>query len=127
MQRVLLIVDDHLDLAKCLRRSLKRDFEKVYVATCPEEAETFLDDNIAPPTHILCDYYFAPDIPLGTELIQKWRERHTNIVQAAVITGAEIQTVDMPKGVDAVFRKPVSSNILRNFLGDHPSTNKPSK
>ncbi len=110
----LLIVDDRADVRTALRRYFGLFFECVLTAASPAEAEAHLRER-QPPV-VLCDFWLGSEYPLTTELIPGWRKRHPCIRALALMTGTKSSAVEGAEGVDAVFRKPLDLNAVREFL-----------
>lgn len=125
MKRVLLIVDDWPGMAQALRRYLQRDFAVIHIAQSPQQAEALLDRPNG-PTHVLCDYYFGEDQPLGTQLAKRWRQQFPGVERVALMTASDLPTGTLPAEVDAIFVKPIDLKALRDFLLGRNATENPS-
>lgn len=113
--RVLLIVEDRADVGRAFVRYLRRHFDEVLLATTPSDAEARLSGKPA-PTHVLCDHWLGDGYPLGTVLVSQWRQRYPQLRRAILVSGSEIEEIEAPDGVDAVFAKPADMGAVRDFL-----------
>jgi CheY-like chemotaxis protein len=116
MGEVLLIVDDIADVARSFSRLFRGNFEKVYTASTPEEAEKVLGQTDGPPTALICDYWLGKGRPLGSELIARWRAAYPSLKRVALITGSQMSELKLGPGIDGVFCKPVDLESLRDLL-----------
>lgn len=114
MNRVLLVVEDEIDVGELFRRFLRREFSQVHVARNAAEAEKVLGSNAV--THVVSDYFLAPTEPSGPTLLACWRKRWPSIRFAAVFTGQPHALGEL-SGIDAVFRKPLGFEPLLDRLG----------
>lgn len=114
-RRILLIVDDWPQVGRSLRRCLAHGFDQVHLAVTQPEAEHYLAEHR--PTHLLCDCVLGENLPLGTELIGRWRQQFPGIQLAALVTGSDMELITEGPGIDAVFRKPFDVPAMRQFLG----------
>lgn len=112
---VLLIVEDRSDVGAAFARYFRRYFEAVLVASTPSEAEAMLGASPA-PTHVICDYWLGDGHPVGSVLLPKWRQRFAGIQRGVIVSGSEIEEIDCPPGVDAVFGKPADMLAIRACL-----------
>ncbi len=117
---VLLIVDDERSVCRALTRLLVNSINQIQTATTPTEAEIILRSREV--THVICDHWFGPGQPLGTDLIYKWRERYPNIKRAVVLTGTDINKMTIPDAVDKVLPKVVDPADLIEVLGLSPQS-----
>jgi CheY-like chemotaxis protein len=124
MARVLLIVDDWPAVGRGLRRLFKKRFTDVLVATTPAEAEAHLGRPQAPPTHLLCDYFLGEGLPLGVDLVARWRREYPQLTTVGILSGSEIARMELPPGVDALFEKPVDAAVLMRFLEEGSEDNR---
>jgi ActR/RegA family two-component response regulator len=115
-KRVLLIVDDIPEVARALRRFLRKDFDAVHVAHTVEEAEGYLGAPESPPTHLVCDQYLGKGKALGADLIPVWRERYSHLRVAVLFTGSEVDRLVVRPGIDKIFGKPIDVRELLRFL-----------
>lgn len=113
--RVLLIVEDRRDVGTAFARYFRRHFDAVVLAGTPAEAEALLEGTPA-PTHVLCDHWLGEGYPLGTELVERWRQRYPRLRRAVIVSGSEIEEIRPPAGVDAVFGKPADMAAIRASL-----------
>ncbi len=116
MPRFLLIVDDREDLRVGFHRYFIRFFDEVLVASDPASAEELLSRSVNAPTHVVCDYWFGEEHPVGASVLPAWRRRYPSIVKAALVSGSEVAELPATEGIDAVFEKPVDLKSLRAFL-----------
>ncbi len=112
--RVLLIVDDEIDICKLLERSLRGDFEQIHVAGCAADADAILASH--PVTHVVCDLYLGSGDPLGDELIRRWKQRWPTIQYAALFTGSTYEKDHTYEKVDHIFMKPRGFDDLIGLL-----------
>lgn len=115
-QRVLLILDDAPEVARALRRFMSSDFDIVREANTPEEAERFLGDPDCPVTHLICDQFLGKGLPLGADLIRRWRPTYPRLVVAVLHTGSDMEGLVEGGGIDKVFGKPLDARALLQFL-----------
>jgi CheY-like chemotaxis protein len=115
-QRVLLILDDTPEVARALRRFMSNDFDVVREASTPEEAERFLGDPESPTTHLICDHYLGKGVPLGADLIRRWRRSYPLLQVAVLHTGSDMEGLVAGDGIDKVFGKPLDARELLQFL-----------
>ena len=112
---VLLIVDDESTVCRALSRLLGSQVKDIYFATNPTEGEIILRSGRV--THIICDHWFGPGQPLGTDLVNKWRELFPAIKRAIVLTGTDINRLDAGKAVDKIISKVADPEELIEALG----------
>lgn len=111
--RVLLIVDDETLSLRAIERLFRGRFDSVHTAENAQQAESLLTEHQV--THLLCDRCLTDDT-MGEELIDRWRRRFDSIHYAALMTGEDIETLDVPSSVDDVFPKPFDIKLLRDSL-----------
>ena len=111
-----MVVDDHPYVARGMARFLARDFDAVHVAHDPVEAEVVLANEDV--TQLICDYFLGEGIPLGTDLVPKWRKSHPGIRVAVLVSGSEFVLRDQTASIDAFFPKPIDTAGLRAALAD---------
>lgn len=116
MSSVLLVVDDREDLRNGYFRYFARFFDEVCLAADPIAAEAFLTRREDPPTHLICDYWFGEDHPVGAQIVPRWRQLCPSIVKAALVSGSQVAALPVTEGIDAVFEKPLELKALRAFL-----------
>ena len=104
MERVLLIVDDEIEIGKIIQKTLRREFDEILVAVNTTEAEPLLESRSI--THLVVDLFLGPDEMLGYELVRKWRPRLEDLRYVALFTGSSMELETAYDGIDAVFRKP---------------------
>lgn len=113
-EAVLLIVDDERSVCRALSRLLDRKVQEILSATNAMEAEVILKSGRV--THVICDHWFGPGQPLGTDLVTEWKMRYPNIRKAVVLTGTDINKLDAD-AVDAILPKVVDPADLIKVLG----------
>lgn len=113
-EAVLLIVDDERSVCRALSRLLDRKVKEILSATNAMEAEVILQSGRV--THVICDHWFGPGQPLGTDLVTEWKKRYPNIQKAVVLTGTDINKLDAD-AVDAILPKVVDPADLIKMLG----------
>jgi DNA-binding NtrC family response regulator len=116
MKRVLLVVDDELEICRMIEKTLARSFDEIHTATTTAEAEPVLKTNTV--THLIVDLYLGKDEPLGNDLIQSWRARYSSIQFAALFTGSSVDDKPDYEGVDGFYRKPSELVDLINMVKD---------
>lgn len=116
MNSVLLVVDDREDLRNGYFRYFARFFDEVCLAADPIAAEAFLVRKENPPTHLICDYWFGDNHPVGAQIVPKWRRLCPSIVRAALVSGSQVAVLPATEGIDAVFEKPLELKSLLAFL-----------
>jgi DNA-binding NtrC family response regulator len=109
-----LIVDDEHPVCFALERMLRRDYRQVFTAFGPDDAAAILEAH--PVTHVVCDHWLGPGLPLGIDLIPRWRRRHRTIERAVVLTGADVSGINPPPEVDRVLSKTEDPTRLRLLL-----------
>ena len=102
--RVLLIVDDEIEICRLLERSLARDFDQVHTAGSAADANAILEQHAV--THVVCDLYLGRGEPLGDELIRTWKQSWRTIQYAALFTGSTYEKDHTYERVDHIFMKP---------------------
>lgn len=111
-----LLVVQHNALA---RRSMARYFSArmgpVLVAESPAAAELYLRNRGQAPTDLLCGQRFGAGMPLGTQLIPRWRRLCPSLERVALVT-ADDDLPEVVAGIDAVFRKPIDPSVILSFL-----------
>lgn len=113
--RVLLIVEDREDVRRAFARYFRRHFDTVLVAADPPEAEALLQGMPA-PTHVICDHWLGDAHPVGSVLLPAWRRRFPELRKAILVSGSEIEAIERPVGVDAVFGKPADMQAICDAL-----------
>ena len=113
--RILLIVEDRVDVGRAFARYFRRHFESVLLAATPIEAEALLEGD-PPPTHVLCDHWLGDEYPVGTVLLPRWRLHYPHLRRAVLVSGSEIEEIQPPEGVDAVFAKPADMAAICESL-----------
>jgi CheY-like chemotaxis protein len=116
MANVLLILDDSAEVLRSFRRCLSKRFDQTFTATNPAEAASILDGASPPVTHLVSDYHLGDDLPLGTELIARFRAAYPALKVAAIVTGSEIAPWVPSAGTDGIFQKPFEVRRLADFL-----------
>lgn len=114
MKRILLVVDDEVDIGRLFERYLKDRFDEVHVVTTVAEAERILGN--AGVTHVVVDHYLGRGEPLGMEAVVRWREEWPGIRYAALFTGSQITLPSMVRGIDDIFYKPSGFDALVTAL-----------
>ncbi len=112
---VLLVVDDESSVCRALARMLKNRVDEIVTAFSPQEAETVLGSRKI--THLICDHWFGAGQPLGLNLAGKWKNEHSSIRRAVVLTGTDITKLEAPPGVHQVIAKTVKADELAEALG----------
>jgi DNA-binding NtrC family response regulator len=112
--RVLLIIDGEATVRRAFARVLKLDFDEVHTASGPNEASSVLEKQSV--THLVCGRSFGPDIPLGMDLIPKWRKTYPNINRALILTRGDIPSLATVPQVDCILPKPVAPESLLRAL-----------
>ena len=110
----LLIVDDREAVLTGLGRYFGLHFERVYVATTPQDAEVILET--CHPAVLLCDYWLGDQHPVGTELVRAWRDRYPCIQRVALMSGTKASALGDVSCADAVFQKPLNLKVVTPFL-----------
>lgn len=113
--KILLIVEDRADVGAAFARYFRRYFDQVRVATTPAQAQELLDEQ-PEPTHVICDHWLGDDYPVGAQLLPRWRREHPSIERCVLVSGSEIEEIDCPAGVDAIFGKPADMPAIRARL-----------
>jgi len=113
--RRLLIVQHYAFARRSLERYFGATFGEVLTAANPADAEALLTDSQRPPTDLICGQYFGENMPLGTELIPRWRSLCPTLGRVALVTASEALS-SIPEGIDAVFEKPVDPGVLLSFF-----------
>ena len=111
----LLIVDDRADVRRGLARFLGLHFDVVTASTA-EEAEQLLVEGET--TYVLCDYWLGRGQPLGTELIERWRDKYPFVRRIALMTGTKATAIASTEGADVIFPKPLNLNKVRDWFMD---------
>ncbi len=111
----LLIVDDDELICRGVLRQLRGQFEHVYFATRPDDAERILEEFEV--TTLVCDYDLGEAMPTGTELLTRWRQAYPNIRRAVIYSGADLSRIRMPEAVDTAVSKGASAEHLSFALG----------
>lgn len=111
---VLLIVDDERSVCRALSRLLDRKVKEILSATNSTEAETILRSGRV--THVICDHWFGPGQPLGTNLVTAWKAEYPTILKAVVLTGTDIHKLDAGDAVDKILPKVVDPADLIKAL-----------
>ena len=122
--KILVIVDDEVMIHKALKRNLRTKFSEIFSAHSPTEVEEILSEQ--PVTHMLCDCFLGPDIPLGIKLIPGWRKMQPTVERIVVFSGSSFSMADVPPEVDCVVPKADDLNILLEAL-EPKKTTKPIK
>jgi CheY-like chemotaxis protein len=113
--RVLLIVDDEDAVCRALARVLGRNFDRIATATASREAVALLKQvNV---THLLCDYWLGPGEPPGAELAAQWRRTYRSILRVVILSGDDMSSRNLPKGIDANLSKSADKTELLEALG----------
>jgi len=112
---VLLIVEDRPDVGAAFVRYFKRHFQTVLLASDPDQAERLLASSPS-PTHVICDYWLGDAHPVGSVLLPRWRKRFASLKRGILVSGSEIEEIDCPPGVDAIFGKPADMPAIRACL-----------
>jgi hypothetical protein len=110
----LLIIDDRDAVLTALGRFFGLYFERIYVATTPQEAEVMLETHH--PAVLLCDYWLGDRHPVGTELIRAWRERYPCIKRVVLMSGTHASSLGDVSCADAVVQKPLNLKVVTAFL-----------
>ncbi len=125
LEAVLLIVDDERSVCRALSRLLDRQVQEILSATNAREAEIILRSGRV--THVICDHWFGPGQPLGTDLVTNWKSRFPTIQKAVVLTGTDINKLDGGTAVDKILPKVVDPADLIKVLGfNHDKRDKDS-
>jgi CheY-like chemotaxis protein len=112
----LLIVDDREAVLTGLSRFFGLYFERIYVATTPQDAEVMLETH--QPAALLCDYWLGDQHPVGTELIRAWRERYPCLKRVVLMSGTNASSLGDVSCADAVFQKPLNLQaVAASLLG----------
>ncbi|MCP4600586.1 MAG: response regulator [Proteobacteria bacterium] len=112
---VLLVVDDESSVCRALSRMLKSSVDEILTAITPSEAEMVLESRKI--THVICDHWFGPGLPLGLDLAAKWKEQHLSIQRAVVLTGTDVSRLESRPGVHQIMAKTVRPEELLKALG----------
>ena len=110
LDHVVLVVDDEKMVLNALARYLRRFFPKVVTATTPLEAESALRDNRV--THLVCDHWLGPGLPLGIDLVSHWKNDFPSIQKVVLLTGADVDTLVSPPGLDSIIPKTIDPTAL---------------
>ena len=113
-EKVLLIIDDEVFIHKALKRHLRSSFAKILSAHTPAEVEALLKEHQV--THMLCDCFLGPDIPLGIELIPGWVKKQPSVERVVVFSGSSFKMSDVPPEVDMVVPKADDLEVLMDAL-----------
>jgi ActR/RegA family two-component response regulator len=100
-KRIVLLLDDNEYTLRVLNRLLKRRFDTVLTATNASSAEVLLQNNKV--TNLVCDHGVGS--PSGGELIAHWRGLFPSIKRAVVLTGADVESIEIPPEVDCLISK----------------------
>ncbi|MCP4677226.1 MAG: response regulator [Deltaproteobacteria bacterium] len=99
--RIVLLLDDSELILRMLTRLLKRRFDAVLTATNTGQAAALLRNNKV--TTLVCDHGIS--CPSGGELIAHWRKRYPSIEKTVVLTGADVESIEIPPEVDTLLSK----------------------
>ena len=117
LDHVVLVVDDERMVLNALARYLRRFFPKVVTATTPLEAESLLRSNAV--THLVCDHWLGPGLPLGIDLVSHWKKDFPSIQKMVLLTGADVDALESPPGLDSIFPKTINPSMLTAELRKH--------
>ncbi len=110
MQKVVLLVDDDEQIRRSLERFLTPQFDIVFTASTPEEAQAILERE--PVTSLICDLDLGPGLPNGLELLSRWRKEFPNIKRAVILSGSRIPAGASLESVDMVISKGADLSVL---------------
>ena len=113
-ERPLLIVDDREEVRTALQRFFEMEFEQVFGAATPDEAEACL--RLHRPPLLLCDYFLGVEWPPATSLIPRWRREFPFLRRVAIMTGTRPESIGNCPEADAVFEKPLNMRQVTEFL-----------
>jgi DNA-binding NtrC family response regulator len=108
--RVLLVVDDEIEIGKLFERIFGARFDEIHVCSRVEDAEAVLAHH--PVTHVVSDNYLGPGQPLGEDVLPEWRRSHPSIRFTAIFTGSSVPARMEIPGVDEVYYKPTGFEAL---------------
>jgi CheY-like chemotaxis protein len=114
-KNILLVVDDESAVCRVVRRLLKKRFDEIVTAETPTDAETVLASHDV--THVICDQVLGPGQPQGLELARGWKTAFPSIRKIIVLTGANVNDLVAPPGVDLVLSKATDPEQLAAHLG----------
>ena len=113
-KRILLVIDDESAVCRVMRRLLGRRFDEIVTAETPADAEVVLASR--PVTHVLCDHCLGPGRPQGLDLAKGWKAAHPTIRKIIILTGADIERLTAPPGIDLVLPKTTEPDDLAALL-----------
>lgn len=113
----LLVVDDRMDVLQALTRFFELDFEHVYAAQSPPEAEAMLRTH--QPTFLLCDYWLGEKYPPSTEFLPRWRHEFPCVKRVVLMSGTKSSSIPPCSAVDDIFGKPLRLAQLVHYFSEH--------
>ena len=115
-ERALLVVDDNGYVADATMRLFATRFDKVFMATGPNEATQILEENII--SHILCGLSLGEDaerLP-GIMFSSFWRSEFSSIERIVVFSTEDITDQTIPYDVDAIISETTSPDGIAKAL-----------
>ncbi len=111
--RVLLVVDDDIQVHLMARRLFEKSFSRVCTATSIGEAEMLLGDF--PVTHLLCDFDLG-ESENGFSLVARWRKQHPTISRVCIFSGHHLADEPIPDQIDGIYFKGEPIAELKSLL-----------